>query len=337
MRDCPVCGAYDRDELWTMEYRVPDGWPLPKKITWYQCALCGMLFGDGKFSQRLYNSYYLKYYGFGINSEQVSERLTGIADDISSNHARDSRFVDFGGSGDDGKSIACERLKHWGWKNVYNVNAGEEVPECDVLLASHVLEHIYDMPGAMRKIGRALHKSGTLIVDGPDATGIALHWGMPMLDFHTKHLNHFRVIDYLNLMQEWGYELIDSERYIDVRSQQQASCIRMKFKKMSTAQHSMMHVTSELSAKIAKLNTINYPVNVWGLGDIAWHLLSKVNLDVLDYIDNDPAMRGASINGKYILEAPTNKEPIVIIAQGQRSNLLAKIHSMNLENEVILI
>jgi len=296
-----------------------------------------MVYGDGDFNQAMLNEYYTKYYGYGINSKDVEERLSGIAAEIGRRYPVTTRFVDFGGSGDDGKSLCVERLKAIGFVNAYNLNAGDPIPDCDILLASHVIEHVYDMKETMDEITHALAKNGLLIIDGPDSTGLVREWTMPMLDFHTKHINHFKMIDYLRLMDNYGFELMDSVRYKDVRASQTAPCFRMYFRRYDTAQESANHVTSKVAEKVAKLKEITYPVNLWGVGDIAWHLLSQVNLDILDYIDNDPAMRGATIDGKPIVELPTNDKPILIVAQGQRSRLIEKIRSLGLTNEIIEI
>lgn len=337
MRDCPVCFERDRELIFSLRYKVPDDWPLPSKIDWYECLNCNMLYGDGDFNQKMLNDYYLHYYGFGVNSQQVINRLEGLAIDIFQHYPHTIRVVDFGGSGDDGKSILVEKLKGLGFKNAYNVNAGEPVPECDILLASHVLEHVYDMPEVMFKICYALDKDGLLIVDGPDATGIARHWKMPLLDFNTKHINHFRLIDYLRLMHSYDFELVDSLRYVDVRNNQEADCLRLYFRRLNVAELSKNHIQDETKIMLDKLREITYPVNVWGLGDIAWHLLSQVDLDVISYIDRDPAYADKTYDGKPVYDRPYNDAPIVIVAQGQRDNLLAHIKSLDIPNEVIVI
>lgn len=337
MRNCPVCKTYDRVLLFSSGFKVPDGWPLPKQINWYTCLHCGLLYGDGDFDQEMLNEYYIKYYGYGINSKDVKERLSEIAADIGIHYPYTTRFVDFGGSGDDGHSLCVDRLQAIGFKNAYNVNAGETIPKCDILLASHVLEHIYDLPETMERIASAIDKNGMFIIDGPDATGLIREWKMPMLDFHTKHINHFRMIDYLKLAEIYGFEMVDFVKYKDIKSSQTAPCFRMYFRRFNTARESMKHVTENIHEKVNKLQQITFPVNLWGVGDIAWHLLSQVKLDILDYIDNDPAMRGATIDGKPIVELPTNDKPIVIVAQGQRGTLLEKIRELGLKNEVIEI
>lgn len=321
-----------------MGYKVPDSWPLPHNIGWYRCCVCGMLYGDGEFDQPLLNLYYLHYYGYGRNPVDVSERLASIADYITKEYPPTVRVVDFGGSGGDGKSIVCERLISQGYENAHNVNAGEPVPACDILLASHVLEHVYDMDEVMKKITVALAQDGLLIVDGPDSTGLILKWRMPMLDFHTKHIDHFRFIDYLRLMERYGFEVIDSTRYISTDSSQLGSCLHMYFRRFSTADASMKHIVANIAERVEKLRFLgDLPVNVWGLADMTWHLLSQVKLNVINYIDNDPAYRGVTYDGKPVQERPLNSEPIVVMAQAQRGKLIANIRKMGIENKIIEI
>lgn len=340
MRPCPVCNEYPRTLVWSMDYKIPDGWPLPRRIDWHQCDQCGMLYGDGDFDQDLLNRYYRDFYGYGVNSAQVSERLEGIAAEVMQLYPYGGKFVDFGGSGDDGKSIACEYLKAHNWPGeAINLNAGDVMPDkVDVLLASHVFEHIYDMSDALWDISISMRPDGLLIVDGPEATGLVREWGFPMLDFHTKHINHFRTIDYLRMMERAGWTLTDFSSYVDVRSQQRAKSVRLYFRQYDIAEESDLHILREIGSRVAKLFALNCPVNVWGLGDISWHLLARVpSLQVLDYIDNDPAYRNATYGGKPVLERPTNDAPIVILAQGQREKLIANIRKMGVTNQLIEI
>jgi len=83
MRDCPVCEEEERDLIFSMDYRIPDGWPLPKKINWYKCSKCDMIYGDGRFNQNMLNEYYTKYYGYGINNLSNVKRLQQDAVNIS--------------------------------------------------------------------------------------------------------------------------------------------------------------------------------------------------------------------------------------------------------------
>jgi hypothetical protein len=213
------------------------------------------------------------------------------------------------------------------------VGAGEALPyPSTIIYASHVVEHVYDLPETMKRISGALAPDGLLIIDGPDATGLLQRWKMPILDFNTKHINHFTLRNYLDLGHRYGFELVDVRKY----EMEHAPAYQLHFRRLDVARASMKHVTENISVRVDRMRTLaGLPLNVWGMGDITWHLLSQVDLNILDYIDNDPAMRGATYRGKPILERPTNDKPILIMSQGQRQRLIENIRKAGIDNPLI--
>ena len=333
MRNCPVCRSGVRSSVWSMSYKVPDNWPVPEKIDWYTCDDCGMLYGDGDFDQEMLDAYYASFYGYGLGSADNIARLEEVADEIASIYHKDSLIVDFGGGGEDGKaSVVVDRLFSLGFTNAVSVGVTDEMPNnCDVILASHVLEHIYTLPDTMEMLCDHLKSSGTLIVDGPDADNVNMNW--PILDFSSKHVNHFTLKHYLDLGYRYGFEMVKFKEY----TMNMWHCYRLYFKWSSIADVSRAHVEAKTDALVEKLKTVTIPVNVWGLSDVTWNLLSRVDLDVLDYIDNDWAYRGEKYNGKLVLERPSNDKPILIMSQGQRELLIHNIRAAGVENELILL
>ena len=332
MRTCPVCNCHARDIMWGMDYKIPDGWPLPEQIVWYTCNDCGMLYGDGYFNQKMLDKYYSKYYGYGVNSDANIARLKGLAYWISDHYTTDSVILDFGGAGDNGRSVIFDELKFFGFHNVVSTGAGDKLPgACDLIVASHVLEHVYALSNVVRNLLGRLKRNGRLIVDGPDSARINVDW--PILDFNTKHINHFTLRNYLDLGNRFGMEMVELETY----EMGEWPCYRIHFKQMHVGWHSRNHVVKNIDARVKKLKKIDYPVNVWGLSDVTWHLLSKVDLDIVGFIDNDPAYRGQTIDGKPVLSKIDNDAPIVIMAQGQRKKLIENIRAMGVTNKIVEI
>jgi SAM-dependent methyltransferase len=323
MRKCPVCEYPERDLIFPMTYRIPDGWSLPNQIDWYTCGKCSMIYGDGSFTQSDLDTYYRERYGYGINNPSNIQRLKSDAAMIAEATAnKNACVVDFGGAGDDGKSVLVEELLWHGFAGAVCIGVGDALPDnCDVIYASHVIEHIYDLPETMQTISAALKPDGLLIIDVPDATGLLQQWKMPILDFNTKHVNHFALRTLLELGHYHGFESVKVRPY----ELENAPAYQVHFKRLDVAYLSAWHITTNISKRIEALKQIHEPVNVWGLGDITWHILSQVDLDVIEFIDNDPAYRQATYNGKPVQEAPTNDSPIVILAQGQRGRLIENI------------
>jgi SAM-dependent methyltransferase len=333
MRNCPVCQLPNRKELWTMEYKIPDGWPVPTFITWCECTDCGMIFGDGDISQAMLDEYYKNYYGYGVDSITGNiERLQALAEEVAKNNDKSKRIVDFGG----GDGWFIQRLKELGFADTHNLHVNMAIPDgVDVLLASHVIEHIYDLPDAMNRINTAIKPGGLLIVDGPDTTGILLDWKMPMMDFNTKHINHFTLLNYLDLGRQYGFTAFRVEHY----THNGAWSYRIYFKKgFNVGESCREKVQGNVERIIESLKKFDgEPVNIWGMGDISWHVLSYVDINIVNYIDNDPAYRGRTYSGKPVLERPDNDYPILILAQGQRDLLIKNILDLHLPNRIVEI
>lgn len=334
MRKCPVCEHAERTQIFSMDYQIPEGWTLPSTIDWHSCDKCGMIYGDGDFDQAMLNQYYKERYGYGVYNADNVERLKWDAAAILA-MGTDKSVVDFGGAGDDGKSTLVEHLKKHGLNNAYCVGAGNKIPDCDVIYASHVFEHIYDLPQTMKRLTDALAPDGRLIVDVPDATGLLCRWKMPILDFNTKHVNHFTLRNLLDLGNNHGLEAVLVKPY----ELEYAPCYQVHFKRLDVAKASAKHVNKNDNERILKLLAIEEPFNIWGMSDIVWHTLASVlpAPKVLNYIDNDPAYRGTTYKGKSVLEAPDNDAPIVIMAQGQRGRLIENIRAAGIKNRIIEI
>ena len=100
---------------------------------------------------------------------------------------------------------------------------------------------------------------------------------------------------------------------------------------------SKQHVEAAIDEKVRKLKTITRPVIVWGCADICMHLLAKVQLNVIHYVDIDPAFRGATIGGIPVLDRVDCDAPIIVMAVNQRTAILKDIRERGYTNEVIVI
>ncbi len=329
MRNCPVCEKEHRSEVFRTTYRVPDGWPLPNEVVWYDCDICGMVYGDGDFDQAMLSRYYQERYGYGLGHPDNVARLVADARAIALDAAPNSVVVDFGGGGEDGKSVLVEELVRLGRLGCC-VNVDDFLPPCDVLYASHVLEHIYDFKETVERLVKAIKPDGLLIVDVPDSMNQYLGRCTPLLDYHSKHINHFTLRTLLDLGRRHGFEATKTRAY----TLHGNACLQVHFRRIDVARASAVYVWKEMDNRLRKLQKIDRPVNVWGLSDIAWHLLSMVDLEVLDYIDSDPAYRGQTYNGKPVWDRVMNRAPIVVMAQQQRRTLVEYIRE-HCNNEII--
>ncbi len=337
MRDCPVCDSSRRDILWCSDFLVPDGWTKPAYLEWCECYKCGMLYADNPtVTQGDYDTFYKERYGFGVVDGGVKARLYKRAHFIASQYKNDARVVDFGG-GTSGLKDILQKTFHFA--DVHNYGIGDKMPyDADVVIAEHVLEHIYDLHEAMATINDSLKAGGMLIVDIPDAGQMAfdLPPEMPMLDFSQVHINHFRVIDMLRLMDNYGFELMETSQYYErfIRAR-----MFVFIKGVHIGRLSRDYVRSNITQKLKSMaqQVGNKEVIVWGCGDIALHCLALHPLNVVYFVDIDPAFRGATINGVPVHEKPFTDHPIVVNCSTQKALLLDYIKAQGYKNEVIVI
>lgn len=335
MRNCPVCESSKAKVLWRSKWLNPDGWPRPPYLDWKRCTHCGMIYGDHPdASQALYDEYYNSFYGYGVEDPEQKARIKARADWTGQNFPNDTRVVDFGG----GKEGLADRLCWHGITDVYVIEAGERIPlGVDLVFAEMVLEHIYDLPAAMQGIANSVVDGGKLVVDVPDAGAVALadSRNMPMLDYHQPHINHFRIIDMLNLMRRWGFELVKTygftERYLPCRYYEFVHNLD------EIGDRSRDVVTGNMAAKVTKLKYMgDMPCVLWGVGDIANYVLAQHMPNIQYYVSNDPAFKGATIGGLPVYEKPIDNLPILVIAQAQKGALIKRIRE-TCTNEIIEI
>jgi predicted SAM-dependent methyltransferase len=335
MRNCPICDSDKRLLLWRSEFLVPTGWKRPKYLDWFKCQ-CGMIYGDNPtITQQDYDWYYVNKYGYGVVDEANKKRLYDRAVYIADRFEENATIVDFGG----GESGLVEVLKSMDFFDAVNFGCGDVMPEnVDVIIAEHVLEHIYDMNDAMFKIDKSLKPGGMLIVDIPDATSMALErpFEMPILDFTQVHINHFRMIDLLKLAEKWGFELQETTEY----HERHGGCRMFVFVKdlSVVGRQSQWFTIRNIAGRCEKLKQLRgEPVCVWGCGDLALHCLAKQFPNVQYFVDSDPAYRGETIYGLPVYLEPIDDLPIVVIAQGQKNSILENIKRLGLTNKVIII
>ena len=334
-KQCPVCGSTKRVDVWNMNYLVPDGWELPKHNNICLCD-CGMIYYDNDKTQADYDLYYKNRYGSDgtLTNDINSARLEELIDLICETEKNKSAcIVDFGG----GEGYIENRLKSIGYTDVHTSNVGDELPiNIDLLIASHVLEHVYDLKDVMNRLTK--HVTGKFLVDLPDAIGMAKITNLPILDYHQKHINHFSARALNNLFNQYGYVPIYALHYL-IKSHNYPAyrVVYDKINEFNAYYTSWELIQAGIKTRIEQMRKISCPVVVWGCGDICLFLLANVHLNIIHYVDNDPAFIGQTIGGVPVLDHTDSDAPIVVIAQAQQTTIIERIKRERPNNEIIVI
>lgn len=342
---CPVCRSNNVIHLMEMKFLVPDGWKLPDSNDIMHCRHCDLIWYSNNMTQQDYNNYYMEKYGFNYATtlDVDMPRIYSLADVIE-RYIKDQEalIVDFGG-GIEGALVKV--LKERGYTRAVNVEVGDSMPfDADLIVSSHVLEHIYDLEWVMRLLENHLGDKGSVLIEVPDANAIGRKWEMPILDFNQKHVNHFspRTLDIL--FESRGWELKYAERgqmpanhgYYYRAIYQKVSAFGSGFVQFDSRDR----INGTLMELSRKLELIEGDVIVWGCGDYCLFALRNVNRDkmnIVHFVDLDPAYEGATIEGKPVLDHVEGDAPILVIAQGQKESIVESIKMSGYKNRVVVI
>jgi hypothetical protein len=320
-----------------MDFIVPDGWTLPARNTICLCE-CGLIYYDNDRTQADYDEYYQKHYGNTPvlacdenhkRQDEIVEMARKLIPD------KGGCIVDFGG----GEGYITKRLNELGYASASTVNVCEVLPDrIDLLICSHVLEHIYDLRGAMDKLASSVRAAGgAFLIEVPDAVQL-LQVMLPIWDYNQGHINKFApwVLD--KLLAIYDYYPVHGEILPLYTFGYCYRVIYMPRKSpMEIYRKSQEHINYEVNLKLQALNKITVPVIVWGCGDLLIHLLTKAKLNILQFVDLNEDFRGSSIGGIPILDHVESDAPILVMVQNQEASILKTIKERGYKNEVIVL
>lgn len=191
MRPCPVCQSARRDVI-VADYSKPS-WDL------YKCASCHMLYADCAEATEQTMDWYYRHVYRTDDKPYSDDRLNSLADFVL-NMGLDVRILDIGGM--DGELQA--RLKTRGFSCVDTSGPGDLMcTNYGVIVLSHTLEHVYNLPGMMEKITEAITPLGWVVVEVP----IWCDDDPLTYDYHWQHINKFRPGDLKRLFRRYGFHV----------------------------------------------------------------------------------------------------------------------------------
>jgi len=298
---------------------------------------CGLIYYDNDKTAEDYDKYYRDYYGadFNLNKDQNNVRLDSVADLVKKNFPAHYKIIDFGG----GDGYLERKLKGMGYDDVTTIRVGDALPEdVQLVIATQVFEHLYDLRGWLQRLKNCMIARGAFLIEVPDCQEMIWQFGSALLDYQQVHINHFipQVLDRL-------FEKVEYDKYYSEFGEMTGyfgryyRAIYCRNVAIDTYTRSKVRVRRAVDAKIDQLCEIKKPVIVWGCGPLTMHLLTKVNLDIAYFVDNDPAFQGATIDGIPVQDSVTSDHTILVIAQNQATALLKRIEDLGITNEVIVI
>ena len=389
-RPCPICDATSVELLRSMRFLLPDDHPLAKTYDVVRCVECGSVHADTPSTQADYDRYYAdlsKYSdattGTGGGEQQWDrDRLRQTAIDIAGALGDTRRRIVDIGCGNGGLLAELAAL---GYAELHGVDpspacaetvgripgvtghAGTifQVPEAvrgaDCAILSHVLEHVRDVPTALRTLRHVVRDGGTVYVEVPDASRYTDFLVAPFQDFNVEHINHFSAVSLANALRAAGFEVEHVEqktinasstaKYPAVwaigRAAQRGPMTAVRDTALGGAVNDYIAASSRLLAEQSEhleRELASVPeIVIWGAGQTTLTLLANAPLGgakVLAIADSNPRYHGRTLGGFPVISPEQLRRfqvPIVIGSLISQAPILRRIRELGLPNRTITL
>ena len=388
-RLCPVCGKEEVEILHHQKFALPEDHPLPKDFDVVACPDCGFTYADTIGSTADYDDYYSRFSKYedqetstgGGGNEKDLERLEQTADAIAAQMTNlSAKIVDIGcanggllGSlkargftdllGID-PSLTCVKNT----RQIYGVPALQgwlnalphESLGADLVIVSHVFEHVLDLKKAVVKVAEVLSSDGIYYIEVPDAARYAECLVAPFQDFNIEHINHFSASSLINLLSACGFEplLVDTKTLEAAKGVPYPALFGFFRRSIEVIQRTnwvyeegfreaidsyIRRSTAQIQNIESKIcEVVNDQIFVWGTGQLTLKLLAETSLknaNIIAFIDSNPVNQGKRLLGKPICDPSFLKNssaPILIASLLHSANIAIQIREkLNLSNPII--
>lgn len=375
--------------------KVPEDFPITGKYDVVCCSKCGFIYADINDTQRSYNKYYADYNMYSsvskIKKEIYEKASNQKVDFLEKFICKTDKVIDIGCGGGD----LLKGLRKKGYRNLYGIdpslksveilqsegiagsvgNLFDEVPEklkgkFDMVCCTAVLEHIYDLKGAVEKLsGYIKPESGKLFIDVPAIEGFAKYKANLSNNFNHEHINYFSLQSLDNLLgnknlrriskESESFYLFETEKitseleirgvyqfheknYNIVKDIQSVKAVKKYFEYIEEENGKRKELLKQVISRRKE-------IIIWGTGAFTQWILQnipEIQNVVTCFIDNNIEKQGTRLCGKTIYSADylihrvitQGNSPLVLICSMQNSKEIAEqIEEMNINLEYFIV
>lgn len=196
----------------------------------------------------------------------------------------------------------------------------------DIIILSHVAEHLKYPLEIAKNIHNILSENGLLFIETPD---IDLFDEQDLYQFSFEHINYFNIESLKNLFHQADFELLDSKIFCNDKStapfyptlgtlwkkSKEKKPLINHFEKNKTTINKYIKLIdnfrNDLGRKIESIISSNQRIALWAAGTLTSLLFSQTNLEIGNIkaiFDNDHKKHGQVMNGIPIFKPILSKD-----------------------------
>lgn len=351
VRGCPICGNRQCEVLHEQKFTLPLGHPLPDHFDVVACPACGLVYADTTGTAQDYDRYYADHSKYadqgtstgGGGNPRDQERLEATAAAIALHLPRkDARVVDIGCA--NGGMLGALKARSYSrlfgvdpslgcvenTRSMFGIPAEQgwllalpkDAAPADLLIVSHVLEHVLDLRASLEALVAVLAPGGMVYVEVPDAQRYVDCLVAPFQDFNTEHINHFGAASLKNLFAAAGFSPVTvGTKTLEAAPGVPYPALFGFFRRASAPQPapsweldqgfraSMDRYIVSSRAELCRIDdllsgVLGEPVIVWGTGQLTMKLLAETRLGqarIAAFVDSNPVNHGKMLCGTCIV------------------------------------
>jgi SAM-dependent methyltransferase len=316
MRVCPLCGELEAEFITHLEYVVFDDSPIEPVYNLLSCKKCKFVYCDTSITESELEQYYkgnLHYLSDGIGTGSPSERSRYISTvNIIEKYKwwdHSARIADIGSAAGALLSILNER----GYEDLTAVDllqndllggikticgSAGNIPfqsnEVDVIILSHVLEHILDLQQAIREVYRVLTDGGIVYAEVPVLSHKPSFNAAPLWDYPYEHINYFTQNHLLLPFLNAGFTFLEAGTSKIKNGNGMITCKYVVFQKQTSGITLAFPSFPQLIPVIQRQD----PCYIWGISQYVQLLLGSTDLsqcNIVGFLDASEYKQGKTI------------------------------------------
>lgn len=375
MRKCPICHCNESRELCDLEYALFDDLHLSGAIQLVQCHLCGMAYNRSLLTENDYLHYYRKndHYleatspGTGGFSDLEQLRYQRVFKHIKPHLAYKNPVVLDFGCGKGGllqwlkrqhnwklfgveASQACRQyIKNFHKFPVYS-SLSEVKKNADVIILSHVLEHLFYPEKILNELGRICHDKTIVYVEVPMAEDY-LNTPVKWQQLYFEHINHFGPGTLHRLLSSCSFDTFYKTQ-VHFFQDEPASPMSLVFLARKSLEHTNSNLcenkltitqTKPFQQLLDKVQSNTKPISIWGVSQYTQLLMGtcpSLTARVKYLFDSSSAKIGRTIRNIKIHPpeklSHLGKDDFLFFPKGRHSVEMSQhLNRIHYEGEII--
>jgi SAM-dependent methyltransferase len=234
--------------------------------------------------------------------------------------------------------------------NVRHGTISDPDEKYDIVILSHVLEHLSDVRQSLRDVKRRINKSGLAYIEVPEATRYA-EYNAPFLDFNSEHINHFGESTLRLAIESSGLQVLSFGRKL-VPLPERSNYPAMWVVASHTCHQTVYSIKNYVRKSKEQLERVNQylereldgvpEVVIWGVNSYCDNILSLPvfqRVKAAQAVDRNRALWGKSTRGVTVEPTANVRHdlPIVIASLFAIESIKDDIRDMGLPNRVVCI